>query len=142
MDWQVAFCVKRGSNQPISTHTQPFYGSMDFVGDHPGEPVPDVTFTHSHLSWSSITPYLHHPSNMIHGILPVQSMHMTIFFHNLQVFFGLPVSLAPFNSYSIHFFTQSLSSFCNTCLYHRSPFCCSTEIMSSNPSLSLSQPFT
>jgi len=36
------------------THTQPFYGSMDFVWDNPGEPVPEETF--SHLSWSSIVP--------------------------------------------------------------------------------------
>jgi len=33
---------------------QPFYGSLDFVQDNPGEPVPLETFTHSHLSWSSI----------------------------------------------------------------------------------------
>jgi len=55
------------------THTQPFYGSMDFVRDNPGEPVPEETFTHLHLSWSSIVPYLLLPSNTIHGILPVQS---------------------------------------------------------------------
>jgi len=30
------------------THTQPFYGSMDFFRDNPGEPVPEETFTHSH----------------------------------------------------------------------------------------------
>jgi len=30
---------------------------------------------------------------------------------SLQVFFGLPLGLAPSTSYSIHFFTQSLSSF-------------------------------
>jgi len=28
------------------THTQPFYGSMDFVRDNPGELVPEETFTH------------------------------------------------------------------------------------------------
>ena len=55
---------------------------------------------------------------------------------SLQVFFGLALGLAPSTSYSIHFFTQSLSSFRNTCTYHRNLFCCSTEIMSSNPSLS------
>jgi len=32
------------------THTQPFYGSLDFVPDNPSEPVPEETFTHSHLS--------------------------------------------------------------------------------------------
>jgi len=67
---------------PYITHTQPFYGSMDFVWDNPGEPVPEETFTHSHLSWSSIVPYLLLPSNTIHGILLVQSMCLTIFFHN------------------------------------------------------------
>jgi len=57
---------------------------------------------------------------------------------SVLVFFGLPLGLAPSTSYSIHFFTQSVSSFCNTCPYHRNLFYCSTEIMSSNPSLSLS----
>jgi len=38
------------------THTQPFYGSMDFVRDNPREPVPEETFTHSHLSWSLCLP--------------------------------------------------------------------------------------
>jgi len=28
------------------THTQPFYSSMDFVRDNPGEPVLEETFTH------------------------------------------------------------------------------------------------
>jgi len=40
---------------------------------NPGEPVPEEAFTHSHLSWSSVVPYLLHPSTMIHGMLPVQS---------------------------------------------------------------------
>jgi len=66
------------------THTQPFYSSMDFVRDNPGEPVLEETFTHSHLLRSSIALYLLHPSNMIHGILPVQSTQLTIFFHNLS----------------------------------------------------------
>jgi len=51
-------------------HTQPSYGSLDFVRDNPGEPVAEKTLTHSHLSWSSVTPYLLPPSIMIHGILP------------------------------------------------------------------------
>jgi len=56
---------------------------------------------------------------------------------SVQVFFGLPPGLAPSTSYSTHFFTQSLSSFHSTCPYLRSLFCCSTVIMSSNPTLSL-----
>jgi len=42
------------------THTQPFYGSLDFVRDNLGELVPEETFTHSHLSSSSVIPYLLH----------------------------------------------------------------------------------
>jgi len=48
---------------PTHIHTQPFYGSTDFVRNNPGEPVPEETFTHAHLSWSSIVPYLLLPSN-------------------------------------------------------------------------------
>jgi len=54
---------------------------------------------------------------------------------SLQVFFDLPLGLTPSTSYSIHFFTQSLSSFRGTCSYHHNLFCCSTKIMSSNTSL-------
>jgi len=50
---------------------------------------------------------------------------------------GLPLRLKPSTSYSIHFFTQSLSSFCNICPHHCNVFRCRTEIMSSNASLSL-----
>jgi len=57
---------------------------------------------------------------------------------SLQVIFGLPLGLEPSTSYSIHFFTKSVSSFHNTCPYHCSLFCCSTKIISSIPSLSLS----
>jgi len=36
------------------THTQPFYGSVEFVREPPGEPVPEETFTHySHRSYQS-----------------------------------------------------------------------------------------
>jgi len=56
---------------------------------------------------------------------------------SVQVFFCLPLGLAPSTSYCIHFFTQSLSSFHSTCPYHCNLFCCTTKIMSSNPSFSL-----
>jgi len=92
-----------GSPKQNPTHTRPFYSCLDSVRDNPGEPVPEETFTHSHLSWSSVIPHL----------------------------------LPPSTSYSIHFFTQSLSSFCSTCSYHRNLFCYSTDILSSNSSLSL-----
>jgi len=65
---------------------QPFYGYLDFVQDNLGESVPEETFTHSHLSWSSIIPYLLPPSFTIHGIVPVQFMCLTVFSHNLFKF--------------------------------------------------------
>jgi len=63
---------------------QPFYSSLDFVWDNPDELVSDETFTHSHISWSSIIPNLLPPSFMIHSILLVQFMCLTVFFHNLS----------------------------------------------------------
>ena len=120
------------------THTQPFYGSLHFVRDNPGEPVPEETFTHSHSSWSSIIPicFPHLQLYMASFLFNPHALQ-SFFTISLLVFFGLHLGLAPSTSYSIHFFTQSLSSFCNTCPYHRNLFCYSTEIMSSNPSLSL-----
>jgi len=84
-----------------ATTTQPFYGSLDFVQDNSGEPVPEKTFTHSHLLWSSIIPYLLPPYFTIHVIL-LQFTCLTVFFHNLSpVFFGLPLDLTPSTSYYI-----------------------------------------
>jgi len=58
---------------------QPFYDSLDFVRDNPGEPVAEETFTHSHLLWSSVIPYLLPPSFTIHSSLPVQFTCLTVF---------------------------------------------------------------
>jgi len=60
----------------IDTHTHthtPFYGCVDFVWDNPGELVPEETFTHSHLSWSSIIPicFLHLLRSMAHVALSI-----------------------------------------------------------------------
>ena len=57
---------------------------------------------------------------------------------SLQVLFGLPLGHGPSTSYSIHFFTQTSSSFRSTCPYQHTLFCCNTNDMSSIPSLSLS----
>jgi len=108
-------------------HTQPFYGSLDSVWENTGKPVPEETFTPTYLSWSSVIPYLLPPSITIHGICPVQFTCLaeklqSFFTISLQVFFGLPLSLAPSTSYSIHFFTQSLSSFHSTYPYHHNLF--------------------
>jgi len=106
-------------------HTQPFYGFLDSVWNNPGEPVPEETFTHLHLSWSLVIPYLLPPSIMLNGILPVQFTCLTVFFHNLQVFFGLPGTL----HFILHTFLHPIIvSFHSTYAYHRNLFCCSTEI--------------
>jgi len=68
------------------------------------------------------------------------SLFCTIF---VQVLFGLPLGLAPSTSYSIHFFTQSLSSFHNTCpsiasFFAAVPMVCHLFLVS----LSLSEHFT
>ena len=91
-----------------------------------------------HSSWSSIIPicFLHllrHMASSLFNPRALQSFS-TI---SLQVFFGLPLGLVTSTLYSIHFFTQSLSSFRSTCPYHHNLFCCSTETMSSNSSLPL-----
>ena len=110
-----------------------------FVRDYPGEPIPEETLTYP-PSWSTSNLCQLLPSTMIHSILLVQITCLAIFLHNrlgsFHVFFGLPLGLEPSISYSIHFFTQSVSSFRSTCPYHHSLFCCSINIISSIPSRS------
>jgi len=48
-------------------HTQTVLRLSGFCPEQPG---PKETFTHSHLSWSSIIPYLLPPSITIHSIFP------------------------------------------------------------------------
>jgi len=49
---------------------------------------------------------------------------------SVHVLFGLPLGLEPSTSYSTHFFTpKSVSSFRNTCPYHRNLFCCSINVL-------------
>ena len=95
------------------THTRTFHGSLNFVRDNPGEPVPEETFTHSHLLWSSIMPHLLHPSNTIHGILPVQTTCLTVFFHNLSVMLLLKQILVHIQLTTIIFLAH----------YHTQPNC-------------------
>jgi len=66
------------NNNNTTTNTITILWLSGFVQDDPGEPVPDETFIHSHLSWSSIIPYLLPPSITIHGILPVQFMCLAV----------------------------------------------------------------
>jgi len=112
-----------------------------FVQHYPGEPVPEETLTHP-PSWSSSNLYQLLLSTTIHSILPVQIMCLAIFCTtSFHVLFGLALSLEPSTSYSIHFFTQSMSSFRSTSPYHCNLFCCSINIISSIPSLSLNSAY-
>ena len=76
---------------------------------------------------------------LVHPGCPGQNpkSRKTVVCVSLSKFSSLTLGLAPYTSYSTHFFNQSLPSFHSTCLDHCNLFCCSTKIMSSNPSHSL-----
>ena len=100
-----------------------------FVRDYPGKPVPEETFTHP-PSWSSSNLYQLLPCTTIHSNVRVQIACLAIFCTtSLHILFGLPLGVEPSTSYYVHFFTQSVSFFRNTCPYHRSLFCCSIKIV-------------
>jgi len=49
-----AIFIVRQMQENTQHNTQPFYGSVEFVRENPGEPVPEETFTHySHRSHQS-----------------------------------------------------------------------------------------
>jgi len=75
-------CTHACMHTRTHAHTTVLQLSVDFFRDNPGESLPEETFPHSHLSWSSVIPYLLPQFIMIHGILPVQFMCLTVFFHN------------------------------------------------------------
>jgi len=89
----------RGTVYFLDTHTHTHTTILQLSGfclRQPGEVVREETFTHSHLSWPSV-PYVLHPYTTMHGILPVQSTHLTIpSTISVQVSFGLPLGLAFF----------------------------------------------
>ena len=92
---------------------------------HPGQRTSFITFLHLQGSTAS----------SLFSLRAWQSSRTTSF----QVLFGLPLGLEPSTSYSMHFFTQSSSSFRNTCPHQVnqcSLFCCNINAMSSTPSLS------
>ena len=80
--------------------------------------------------------FFHLPRSIASSLLKLHAWQSfcTTSFH---VLFGLPLGLEPSTSYSIHFYIQSVSSFSSTCPYHRNLFCCSINIISSIPSLSI-----
>jgi len=124
------------------SHGQTAIVLRPFVRDYPDERVPEETFTHP-ASWSSPNLCQLLPSTMrstassLFKLRAWQSFCTT----SLHVLLCLPLGLEPSASYSIRLFTQSVSSFRNTCPYHRNLFCCSINIISFIPSLSLNSVF-
>ena len=94
----------------------------------------EETFTHSDLSWSSTIIYQFPPSTTIYIIPTVQCAFLH---HCPSHLWSTSGSGALHFILHTFFFTESLSSFHYTCPYCRNLFCCSTEIMSFIPSLSL-----
>jgi len=104
-----------------------------------GELVPEETFTQSPLTPIMVINHPFSASSIYYDPWhPPCSIHApdNLFPQSLSQF-SLVYSWPGTRHFILHFFTQSLSSSCNTCPYHRNLFCCSTEIMSFNPSLSV-----
>ena len=116
-----------------------------FVGDYPSEPVPEETFTNPPTHHPDHHPifisFFHLPQSIASSLFKLRAWQ-SFCTTSLHVLFGLPLGLEPSISYSIHFFTKSVSSFHNTCPYHRNLFCCSIKIISCIPSLSLNSLLT
>jgi len=104
-------------------------------------PVPEETFSHSHLSWSSVILYQLTPFTTIHSILFIQFTCLTVLFDNLS---PAPLWSSCWSYTILH--TPCISSPSHhhlfavgpTCPYRSSLFCCNTNATSSIPNLSLS----
>jgi len=107
-----------------------------FVRDYLGEPVPEETPTHHPDHHPIFISFFHLPRPIASSLFKLRAWQ-SFCTTSVHVLFGLPLGLEPSTSYSIHFFAQSVSSFCRTCSYHHNLFCCSINIISSSPSLSL-----
>jgi len=92
------------------THIQPFYSSLDFVQNNPGEPVPEETFTHSHPSWSSNIPicflHLQDPWHPLYSIRALYSL-----FNNLSPCFLWSTSWPGTLHFILHTFLHPVTVF-------------------------------
>jgi len=131
----VCNCITTTTTTTTHTHTTVL---RLFIRVYPGEPVLAETSIHSHPSCSStiLIIFLHLPQTIASSLLNPRIWQSLCTTSN-HVLFGLSQGLEPTTSYSIHLFTQSLSSFRNTSPYHHNLFCCSNDVMSTIPGLSL-----
>ena len=117
----------------IQQQRQPFNGHLSgttWVGRYQKKHSPAHTHPGQHSSFITFLHLQRSTASSLFSLRAWQSSRTTSF----QVLLGLE----PSTSYSMHFFTQSSSSFHSTCPYQRSLFCCNINAMSSTPSLSLS----
>jgi len=86
-----------------------------FVRDYLGEPVPEETPTHHPDHHPVFISFFHLPQSIASSLFKLRAWQSfcTTYFH---VLFGLPLGPEPSTLYSIHFFTQSVSSFHSTIL--------------------------
>ena len=127
------FCLR------LVTHTRTHNRLMAFCTGLPGRPVLEETFTRSHPSWSLDILYQLPPFATIHSILFVHFTCLTVLFDNLSSGPLWSCSWSWILYFILHAFVpRSSSSFCHTCPYHHSLFCCNTSAMSFTPNLSLS----
>jgi len=112
------FSKRPRTSFPLTTTTTTVF--RPFVWNYPGEPVAEETFTYTYPDHqSSFIRFLHLLWSIAFSLFSLRAWQ-SYCTTSVQVLFGL----APSISYSIHFFTHSLSSFCfplNKSLYTAVP---------------------
>ena len=126
-------CILAYSKHLSATQQQSFYGPL-FRTTQVSRYQKKHSPTHHPDHHTIFISFLH----LLRSIASSLFKMCAIFLHNLS---PLPTSSTSWSG-ALHlifhnFFTQSVSSFCNTCPYYRNLFCCSINIISSIPSLSL-----
>ena len=101
------------------THTQPFNGPW-FGTTRVGQYQKKHSPTHTHLDHrTSFINFLHLLLSIASSVFSLRAWQSSLT-TSVQVLFGLPLGLGSSTSYSVHFFTQSSSSFRSTCPYQHS----------------------
>jgi len=99
---------------PPTLHRAPAPSGTTWVGWYQKKHSPTHTHPDHQTSFINFVHLLRSIASSLFNLHTWQSFSTT----SVQVLFGLAHVLEPLTSYSIHFFTQSLSSFRNTCPYH------------------------
>jgi len=121
LQWpMVIFCVNIHNKQQQQQQQQPFYGPLSGttrVSRYQKKHSP----THHPDHHPIFISFFHLPRSIASSLFKLQTWQ-SFCTTSFQILFGLPLGLEPFTSYSIHFFIQSVSSFCSTCPYHHNLF--------------------